>query len=223
MANRILVSVGAFVLIVASLGGVGVWLGLPCGPSTCPDAGWLYDFQNLVAGLAALAAAGVAAFIPEYFRRESDRRSQISHGNRISIEIAMLAATLCSFLLSIKEERSERPGLVIALHLPKLRSLIRQARVMMEGVGATLSGPDDAILLRIVWRIASFRNAVEGADNLAQIFGHEAEDGRHDYVSDEGIDGVITELQRASSEQLPDAMAAAFLRDQKNSLRPQKA
>ena len=62
------------------------WL---CSPNICSMAGWLYDFQNLAAGVAAVIAAGVAAFVPELFRRRSDRQSQAQRGTQVSIDLVM--------------------------------------------------------------------------------------------------------------------------------------
>ena len=186
MKTRISVSVAAFVLIVAGLVALGARLGLPCGPSTCLTAGWLSYFQNMIAGSAAVAAAGIAAFGPEDFcsadlQRQSHRSSAATTSRS---DIVMHASHISAELLNIKEARKKRSAIAYGIHVPRLQSIIKQARVMLQSVGGLLAGPDDITMLRVIWRVSPFRSAVEGAANLAELFEHERDEAGTEFIGD---------------------------------------
>lgn len=188
------------------------WL---CGPYVCGTAGWLYDFQNLIAGLAAVVAAGLAVFVPEYYRRHATRHAQLENSNRVVMEVLMLGSHLAAALTNIKDTRKDRPAIAYGVELQSLRSLVRQSRGMLESVGALLSGPDDRVLLRIMWRLSMFRSAVEQASNLADLFQHEFDDGKETFVNDDAIDAVAQHAKDASAMELPPEMEAALLKGEK--------
>lgn len=82
MKNPKLIWAGAGAAILAVLGGLIAWRGLPCGASTCGLGGWLYDFQTLVGGLLAFAAgafvllAARTQFKWEKSKRDDDARER---------------------------------------------------------------------------------------------------------------------------------------------------
>jgi hypothetical protein len=103
MKNRILMSSIAFLLVGAALAGLAVWLGLPCGPSTCASAGWLFDFQTLVAGVLAIAAAAIAIWGADAIDRRQSARRQIRE-QESQVNLCIGAATaLVPYVLGITE------------------------------------------------------------------------------------------------------------------------
>jgi hypothetical protein len=88
---------------------------------------------------------------------------------------------------------------------------------MLQSVGSLLAGPDDMMMLRVMWRMSSFRHAVESADNLASLFEHEKEEAGTEFIGDAGIDAVVQDLQQAGGAEPPPEMRAAFMIDRANS------
>jgi hypothetical protein len=98
------------------------WL---CSPHTCYMAAWFYDYQRLIAGVAAVATAIVVVFVPEFFRLVAERKSQSQRSNQVAIDIAFLASHLSAELLKLRDARKERRlGIAHGVHLPTLNSLV---------------------------------------------------------------------------------------------------
>jgi hypothetical protein len=96
-------------IVVAGLGGallmvlLGILRAWFCGPSTCGLGSWLYDYQTLVAGLIAIAAAVLAVGGAWWLDRiQTDRDRQRETSMHVSA-CAHAAVALLPYTLGIKE------------------------------------------------------------------------------------------------------------------------
>jgi hypothetical protein len=74
-----------------------------CGPTTCGRAGWLYDFQTLIAGVLAIAAAIIAVGGAWILDRNQYRRRRADEA-QAHVAVCVNAATaLAPYVMGIQE------------------------------------------------------------------------------------------------------------------------
>lgn len=102
MAKRVLLYI--VVAATVALGGwYMTWLGWLCGPSGCGRGSWLYDYQTLITGILAIAAAAIAVIGAVIIdRRQHSRRRAGEQESQINACVNT-ATALAPYVMGIQE------------------------------------------------------------------------------------------------------------------------